>query len=361
MQWRAANFARDTAAKARRWPANWRGLAALPLAAALLSFGGCATSKNQTAAEPAVLRVWPEPPAEARLAYVRSIRRPADLGVRTSGAGRLAKWLLGRDSRRDTLEQPFGLALDEADNLCLTDTAAGTVSFCDLTRRTWQTWDRIGKIQLALPVAVAKRGNLCFVADSALQKVLAFNLQGKLLFELAPSMQRPAGLAIIGDKLFVADAAAHQILIFDLAGNPAGAFGGRGTGPGQFNYPTHLCSDRKNRLYVTDSLNFRVQVFDAEGKHLNTIGAIGDTPGHLSRPKGVAVDGDGHIYVVDAAFENFQVFDAQGRLLLVVGRNGCGPGEFWLPAGIAITQDNKIYVADVYNQRLQSFQYLPSP
>jgi sugar lactone lactonase YvrE len=136
--------------------------------------------------------------------------------------------------------------------------------------------------------------------------------------------------------------------------------GERGSGPGEFNFPTNVTVDRTGRLYVSDSLNSRVQAFDADFSHAGVIGARGTAAGSFSQPKGIAVDGDDHLYVVDAHFEAVQIFDRQGRLLLGFGREGSGPGEFWIPAGIHIDRSvNRIYVADTYNRRVQVFDYHP--
>jgi DNA-binding beta-propeller fold protein YncE len=307
-----------------------------------------------------VHRVWPEPPATPRIAYVQSIHGPADVGARRSGAIRLLDWLTGGDKSQN-LVRPVGLSLDEKDNLCLTDTANAAVYFYDRERNSWHRWTKVGKTALITPVAVAKQGTTLFVADSGLKMVLAMDVKGKFLFALNHPLERPTGLAIIRDRLYVSDAAAHSILEFDLTGTFRASFGTRGTGPGEFNYPTHLAADHLGKLFVTDSMNFRVQIFDPEHRHVSSIGSAGDSSGHLSRPKGVAVDGDGNLYVIDALFDNLQIFDQQGRFLLPVGSNGTGPGEFWLPGGIAISRDNLVYVADSYNSRIQVFKYLRQP
>lgn len=312
-------------------------------------------------AEVPVYRVWPPSPAEPRVAYVQTLQSPTDAGAHLIGENRMARWLFGAGREESRLVRPFGVALDEAGNLCIADSGAARVCFLDRTRKTWQSWNKIGGIDLISPVAVAKQSNIFYVADSTLRKVLAFDGKGKLLFELAQPMERPTGLAMTENRLFVVDTAAHRILVFEPGGKFLAAFGRRGAGPGEFNYPTHLATDSKGRLFVTDSLNFRIQMFDADGRFEKEIGRLGDSSGTLSRPKGVAVDSHGNIYVVDALFENVQIFNQTGGFLLTVGENGAGPGEFWLPTGIAVSRDGQIYVADSYNRRIQVFQSLPKP
>jgi DNA-binding beta-propeller fold protein YncE len=305
--------------------------------------------------------VWPPPPETPRIAYVRSIAGPADLGVKRSAWGKVAGWLTG--SRQDSGEfaKPFGVALDDSGNLCVTDTGANVVCYFDPARKLWHRWDQVGTVRFAAPVAVAKQGRTLYVADSGLGSVVVFDDDGKLRAQLTTGLQRPSGVAIVSNRLFVVDAQAQAVFRFSLEGRPLGQFGRRGAGRGEFNFPTHIGAAPDGSLLVTDSMNSRVQVFTPEGTFLRQVGSIGDTPGHFSRPKGAAVDSCGHLYVVDAAFDNLQIFDQQGRLLMDLGQAGQGPGEFWLPNGIAISRDNDIYVADSYNHRLQVFKFIGQP
>ena len=300
---------------------------------------------------------WPPPPAEPCVVFVQSITCPADVGIKPPALKRLANWITGGDRAASQLVKPFGLALDDAGNLLLTDTGANVVCCLDRARKKWLRWDRAGKIRFAMPVAVARHRDTIFVADSALGKVLAFDPNGKLRFEITRELGRPSGLAIVGDRLFVTDSQGHRVVIYDLRGGFISAFGRRGSGPGELNFPSHVAADASGRVFVTDSMNCRIQVFDSAGQFQRVIGSPGDGPGHFSRPKGLAVDRYSHIYAVDAVFDNVQIFDDQGRLLLNWGEAGSDPGQFWLPNGIAISRDNDIYVADSYNRRIQVFRY----
>jgi sugar lactone lactonase YvrE len=294
---------------------------------------------------------------------VQNFARPADLGIKRSALGRMANWLTGSEKGNEQLLRPFGLAFDERDNLCLTDTAANAVWFFDLKARKCSRWDKVGFVRFESPVAMVARNGTCYVADSALG-VVAFNLAGKLLFIVTNHLSRPSGLAVDDRALWVVDAQRHCVVKFDLSGQFLSEFGHRGTGPGEFNFPTHLARDAESRLYVTDSLNGRVQLFDPEGHFLGQIGQFGDSPGCFSRPKGpkgVTVDALGHVYVADANFDNVQVFDRQGQILLNLGQAGRDSGQFWLPAGIAANHQNEVFVADSYNRRVQIFRYIGPP
>ena len=304
---------------------------------------------------------WPPPPAQPRIIYVRSISTPEDIGARPSGLNRLAKWVTGAKPLSASLLRPFGLAWDDSGNLLVTDTAAAAVYCLDVDHKKWLHWEQASSTRFESPVAVARSGETIFVADSGLGKVIALDLEGRLRFEITQNLARPSGLALAGGRLYIADVQRHCVVISDLAGRYLSEFGRRGSGPGEFNFPTHISADSAGQVSVTDSLNYRVQVFDRDGRFLRVIGSAGDTPGHFSRPKGVASDRAGHTYVVDALFDNIQIFDDSGRLLLDWGQSGSGPGEFWLPNAIAINPNNEIFVADSYNRRIQVFRYTGQP
>jgi len=332
----------------------------------LAALSGCTTSTearrsvHETPA-PAV-RLWPaDEPDAPRAVYVQSIARPADAGVKSTGWARFARWVTGSGAGNEPLQKPFGIALDEKDDLCLTDTAANTLCYLDRAKKKWHKWDKAGKVRFSSPVALARHKNIFYVADSGLPAVLVIDDKGKLLRQLTNRLERPSGLAVEGERLFVTDSARHCVLTFDLLGHYLGEFGRRGVGPGELNYPTHIAADREGNLYVTDSMNGRVQLFDLDGKFKAEIGSTGDSTGHFSRPKGVAADSFGHVYVVDGMFDNFQVFDRTGRFLMTLGESGTEPGQFWLPNGIAISSDNRIFVADSYNHRVQVFKYVGPP
>jgi DNA-binding beta-propeller fold protein YncE len=334
-----------------------RLLKSLLLFAVAALAGSCSAPKHEVEMRGAG-PVWPAPPDEPRVTYLRSIRSPRDVGQKPSFFTRMGRWMTGDSGESLALQRPFGVAVDEAQNLCISDTGAKRICYCDFVRKQWRIYNGIGKVRFASPVAVAHKSGVFYVADSELAKVFAFRDDGKLIWEFGQPMQRPVGLAMLGNTLAIADSQAHAVFLLGLDGKLQSQFGQRGIGPGEFNFPTHIAADQRQHLLVTDSMNSRVQVFDLRGKFISEFGGNGDTSGHFGRPKGVATDTFGHVYVADALFDNLQIFDLTGRLLLNVGQSGAGPGQFGLPAGVAIGTNNQIYVADGYNHRVQVLKYV---
>lgn len=306
-------------------------------------------------------RVWPEPPEQPRIRYVGMISTEKDLKPAISWTEGLGELFFGKKAI-GVLLNPYTVAFDARQRLFVADTAAAVVHVFDLSTRNYYQFGSTDDEQLVMPVALALVGERIYVVDSVLHNVCVFDKQGKFEFSFAADvLKRPAGIACWQEagRIFVSDAAGHVVLEFDTDGRLLNEIGRRGSAPGQFNFPTHLCVDIAGRLYVSDTLNYRIQVFSPEGKFLEMFGEHGDRPGYFAHPCGIATDRFGNIYVGDRQFENIQVFNGSGEILMAWGREGDDIGQFWLPGGIYIDdRSNRIYVADSFNKRVQVFELL---
>lgn len=302
---------------------------------------------------------WPPPPAEMRIAFIKSIYSPRDIGIESGFFRKLKRIVIGDEE--DVFNKPIAVAVDSQKRIYICDTGSPALHIFKQKEKKHKRIITINDEELISPVGVVAGDNgLVYLCDSKLKKVFCLDGEGKFKFYLGKVKKflRPTGLAINRDRLYVVDTAAHRISIFDLNGNFISEFGNRGKGAEEFNYPTSLAIDKEGKIYVVDTLNFRIQVFDENNKFLYSIGQAGDSSGSFSRPKGIAIDSFGHIYTTDGMFDNFQIFNRNKDFLLSVGSCGQKDGEFWMPSGIAIDSDNYIYVADSYNQRIQVFRYV---
>jgi len=310
------------------------------------------TTAGGTGTRSAAERVWPDPPATARIRFLRSL--VPETAARRSLFRRLFDVVTGG---RDTpvMAQPYGVTMGPANRLYVADSANHTLHVYDVRSGGYSKMDVDGESL----IGVAALGGRLFVTDSVGGRVICLNLSGRKQWAIGADagLQRPTGIVAADDRLHVVDTLAHRIVTVSPEGRVIGSFGSRGGEPGQFNFPTNIARDGSGRLYVTDSMNFRVQILTPQGRYISTFGQLGDGSGDFNRPKGVAVDREGHIYVVEGLHDVVQIFDQEGRFLLGFGAPGHGDGELWLATGIAIAND-RIYVADSSNRRVQVFEYL---
>lgn len=284
--------------------------------------------------------------------YVRTIDFKK-LGSKKS----IGSFLLGKKDTRAII--PGSLHKLDPQLLAVTDAVNGAVIIMDRKGKIKKRITRFKGGYLASPVSVCSDdGGNIYISDSARQAVLKYDKRFKFkrVFIAQPNT-RITGILFSEGLFFCVDTHSHRILCFDREGKQVRAFGSRGPGSGQFNYPTHIATG-SGRLFVTDAMNFRVQVFDKTGKFIRSFGRMGRGGGNFSKPKGLAVDPGKHIYVADAMFDNIQIFNMKGEFLYYFGGPGHEDGLFWMPADVLVDSDNTIWVADSYNSRIQVFKLI---
>lgn len=312
---------------------------------------------------PAEVLVWPPPPDAARVRSADTIvtsdwaRRPPDPRLST----RLWRALVAPRAAVG-FKKPYDVTTDSTGRVLVTDTGWGKVLVFDRDGRHFGWIGDAGQGALQKPAGIAVDGrDHVFVCDLALAAVLEYDAEGAFVRTWATGrVTRPVGVAWnpATDELWVSDSREHQLEVLPLSGAAPRSIGGRGSAPGEFNYPTNVAAGADGRIYVMDTFNFRVQVFGPDGVVERTWGANCDTYGCFAKPKGMAVGPDGRVFVADAAFNNVQVFDPDGALLLAFGGVGNQPGRLYLPAGLHVAPDRKVYVVSQYNWRINVYDYL---
>jgi DNA-binding beta-propeller fold protein YncE len=306
--------------------------------------------------------IWPNPPDEPRIKYIKSYYGPSDIVKRSF----FIDSLLGSEGSV-RFSKPMGILYDNATGrLFIADTAKKTVFIMDKGKERYSALHIRGREAFAKPITprLDSKGRL-FVTDSAGKQVLMFDKNGRYVKHVFAEGKwtRPTGLAIDKKRkrIYVSDTHKHRIRVFDEDSlKLIQTIGGiRGPEEGEMNFPTHMAINKKNGdLIVTDTMNARVQIFDYKGRFKISFGEFGDGPGFFARPKGVAIDSEDHIYVSDAGFNNIQIFDYEGNVLLAFSGFGQREGNLILPAGIYVDDDDIIYVSDSFNERISIFEFL---
>lgn len=308
--------------------------------------------------------VWPPPPAPAKIRWVAAFPNPANPGTPSASFwSRAFDFVTGEDpdpsAGRAPLQRPFGLAAWDR-NLLVADPDGRQV-----LRIRWRTGDveplncRDRAWSMPLALAVAADGTV-WVADGGAGVVVRREPSGQCRVLGEGTLGRPSGIAMSGNVAYVVNPPKHAVWRLGLDGTVLGKLGERGSGEGQFNFPTGIVALSDGSLLVVDALNFRVVRLDPTGKPLSTFGEAGDGGGAFARPKAVTVDESGNIYVSDAQNDVVLVYGPAGIFALAVGGSGQGPGQFSLPAGLAVSE-GYLFVADSYNHRIGIFELLGGP
>jgi len=343
-------------------PGKSNGILIIVVVAAML--GGCGGTAQYRLRDGEVPRVWPPPPETPRIQYLGTLETEEDVGRRQTLLEGLGALIFGK-KELGVFVAPSDVIMTGQGQLMVADSAGGVIHSLHFGTRRYHQFKRVaGGRELSRPVALIEVDNRILVVDSRLHAVCVFQPDGSTVTTFGErQLKRPSGIAYDPQRreIIVSDTGDHNLKVFDRTGRLVRTIGTRGSGPGQFNFPTCLWMDDQDRLYVSDTLNYRIQVLSPGGQVLMLVGEHGDRPGYFAHPSGVATDSLGHLYVVDRQFENVQVFDTQGRILMAFGREGHGAGEFWLPSGVFVDDHNRIYVADAFNKRIQVFQLLENP
>jgi DNA-binding beta-propeller fold protein YncE len=167
-------------------------------------------------------------------------------------------------------------------------------------------------------------------------------------------LNQPTGVAVAGNgDVFVSQghsagpAGDARVLRFDRTGRLITSWGGKGTGPGQFDVAHGLAIDPQGRIWVADRENQRVQIFDPDGTFVRQMKYAGlPCNVHIGTP---------HTYLVNGFAGQILQLDGAGRVLAATGRPGTGPGEFGEAHSIAVSSREELYVADPINATLIKF------
>lgn len=343
----------------RRLGGSGAAILAAAVMTVVVALAGCASAPP---ASKEVKMVWPPPPQEARIKFVRAISSERDLTTDTTFSEGLAAFLTGEKLPSGRIAEPVGLAVsDDGDRLYVADFMQQAVFTFDFKNKKFT---KLGDVGVPSGIALDAKENI-YVVDTSRKSINVFGRDGKQLNEFTdPSLERPNGLAIdkARGRMYVVDTGSREakeqnVKIFDLDGKKIGAIGGAPGGDfGQFSYPTYVALDAQGNVYVSDTLNARVQKFDPDGKFITSYGQLGTNWGEFDKPKGVAVDSFGNVYVADSGWSNVQIFNPKGQILLFFGGRGPVPGMLKNPLAVAIDSKNRIYVGDYLNHRIGVYE-----
>ncbi|MDJ1484334.1 T9SS type A sorting domain-containing protein [Cytophagaceae bacterium YF14B1] len=197
-------------------------------------------------------------------------------------------------------------------------------------------------------------------------QIQKFSPEGELLTRIgvaqndADMLRYPTNMAI--DKagnIFVVDQGKDRIAKFNSDGQILSYFGSTGSGDGQFRYPHGITLDAKENIYILENGeyggNVRIQKFDPNGNFLLKFGSKGTGDGQFSFPSDLIVDKSGTILVVDRDKHCVQAFDSTGKFVTRFGSYGVQDGRLYSPIRLALDSTGNVYISESGNRRISIF------
>jgi hypothetical protein len=218
-----------------------------------------------------------------------------------------------------------------------------------------------------------------WAVDEGSNVIMKFSSEGRLLMALGRKPEAIAiptstakegpGVGVPGDtfdgptdiawdaqgNIFVADGSGNaRIVKLDRDGAYIRAWGGRGSGAGQFNDIHTLAVDARGNVYVGDRGNSRIQVFDNDGKFKTQIQGVGV-------PTAICISPGSHPYLYSSNssgasdFDNGEIYrmELDGRILGKFGAAGKRLKEFGSVHEIDCRGENTLLVGELSNWRVQ--------
>src|SRR5947207_3719540 len=299
---------------------------------------------------------------------------------------------------------PFGIAVDSAGNLYVTDlnnqtirkiTPAGVVTTVAGAAGVIGSTDGSGsaaRFHYPAGIAVDSAANV-YVADTYNYTIRKITSAGSVSTFAgtagvygradgtgsAALFSFPKGVAVGGGNVYVADTWNSTIrkitsarVVTTVAGSGA-AGNANGTGSAaQFNYPYGLSANNTGIIYVADSYNREIRkitstsaVTTLAGSATTDGGGVGSTNGtgraaRFFNPNGVTVTGT-TVYVADSNNSTIRKISSTGAVTTFAGitrlpgsANGMGGvAQFYYPNGVAADKAGNVYVADTSNSTVR--------
>jgi DNA-binding beta-propeller fold protein YncE len=249
-----------------------------------------------------------------------------------------------------------GVDVDAHDNVYVfhRDPLMPIIAF-DRNGKFLRAWGK-GMFKTTHFLRVDRFGNI-WVTDRGDMVAYKFNPDGKLLMTLGKkgvtgdntsqdTFNGMADLAVAknGDIL-IADGEGPntRVVKFSKDGKFIKWWGGKGTGPGQFDQPHSIALDSKGRVYVADRSNNRIQIFDEDGKFLNQWTNFGT-------PWGVFITKDDMLYVVDGTSNNCLLIASTKDGKVIDRIEGLSN-----PTAVTVDSKGAIYVGEVNGTNVKKF------
>lgn len=229
------------------------------------------------------------------------------------------KYLRIDGAKGDRMTTPYGIAVDAENNIYVTDLGRGRIAVYNPAGKFLKFIGDLkgeGLFQNPQAIAIDRATGRIYLADTSRDFILILDRDGKILSQLGKrgggsspaEFKQPTDIDIYEHEVYVLDRENARIQVLDLDGNFVRQFH---LGGGGGDEARGIVFDSQGRLFVP-SLNW-VEAFNREGKLLFRFGKIGNQQGEFQRPSSISRDAKDRLYVVDSGNQRIQVFQAAGH------------------------------------------------
>ena len=263
-----------------------------------------------------------------------------------------------------------------------------------------------GELHNPNAVAIDRNSNHIYVAEGSLlgnfARISIFSDGGEFLNSYTHEhMKSPFGIAIHTNNMYVSDIEVQAVFQFKIESDIrlVAKLGTKGTGNGEFYYPSNLAVSTNGDVYVGDHDNNRIQILDSSLHYLRTL-----TEQPIPRPRDIkftadsvyvlcgvspcirvfsytgdmlrslitrgdqlqvnnawyfCLDSQENIIISDFVTSDIKAFSKEGTLIRTIGGRGQEVGMFLSPTGLTLNNElNLIVLSHNKNYRLQIFSSL---
>ena len=242
------------------------------------------------------------------------------------------------------------------------------------------------ELNCATGLALDEVNQLIYIADAVNCHIQVVSFKGKFLKRFGQNiLKQPQAISVTMDNVFVTDWVLHALLLFRKKDcklvRRTGTFG---SGEGQLDGLSGLCSDYNGDVYVAEANNNRVSVFSKQLQFIKCLGTqqlkspadVKVTPnsvvildgspncihfysrsgdllsscvtqgedGMMYKPLFFCLDTAGNILITDIERHDVKILSPSGHLIHKIGKEGHGRGEFNNPCGICVSELGTIFV-----------------
>ena len=231
---------------------------------------------------------------------------------------------------------PWGIAITLNGQTFIADCSTHQIHVFDEQRKHMRSFGQHGSEngQLNSPTGIAVDDDgLVYVCNGNNSRIEVFGTDGTYVKQFGVGhLSYPWGVTLNNKQVYVADSGSNRISVFTLEGQLIRTIGSRGSGPGQFNWPTAVAISPDGDMYIADNNNHRVQVLSPDGVFQREFGK-----GQLNSPRDILISADGLVLLADTCNNRVIIFNITGQLIHSVQ---VGPD----PSGLAINHNGDLLV-----------------